>query len=173
MLTIKNLLTIIIKLIGFIFILISCVYIIPGYFHLIFLDDVMYSDEVLENPDLKMSTTLLITDIFINIAIYYFFIFRTDFILKFLRIDQELGNKQIGELNMNLQEYVQITLCVAAIVLFVISVPEIIISTVQHFRVKDEYLTLDSYGLINNIFIGLTSVLIIAFNDKISRLLTK
>ncbi|MBS7334220.1 MAG: hypothetical protein KIG88_11555, partial [Weeksellaceae bacterium] len=51
MITIRNILSILIKLIGFIFILISFIYILPGYFHLIFLDDVMYSDEILENPD--------------------------------------------------------------------------------------------------------------------------
>ncbi|QTV05277.1 hypothetical protein [Faecalibacter bovis] len=173
MITIRNILSILIKLIGFIFILISFIYILPGYFHLIFLDDVMYSDEILENPDVNMSTTLVITDIIINIALYFLLIYKTDLVIKLLRIDKSFIDMPINSLDINLQKYTQITLSVAAIVLFVLSIPEIIISTIQHFRVKNEYLSLDSYALIDNIFIGIISVLLIVFNDKISRLLTK
>ncbi|MBS7333795.1 MAG: hypothetical protein KIG88_09400, partial [Weeksellaceae bacterium] len=109
----------------------------------------------------------------INIALYFLLIYKTDLVIKFLRIDNSFIDMPINSLDINLQKYTQITLAVAAIVLFVLSIPEIIISTIQHFRVKNEYLSLDSYGLIDNIFIGIISVLLIVFNDKISRLLTK
>lgn len=171
--TIKNLLTIIVKLIGLIFILISSIYIIPGYVTLIFIEDTIYPEEIIENSDLSMALSFIITDIFINLFIYYLFIYKTELVLKFLHIDQEFTNKTIGNLNLNLQIYVQITLYITAVILCILAIPEVIISTVQHFRIKDDFLTIESFDLIHNIIISVSALLILIFSDQIARFLIK
>ena len=171
--TINQLLKILIKLIGLIFILISCIYIIPGYVNLIVTDEFVYPSEILENPDIAMSTSLVITDIVINILIYYFFIYKTDFILKLLHIDSELGEQRIGHLNLNIQKYTQITLAVIAILFITLSIPNLIISVVENFRVKSEYSSIDSFNLIENIIISLIAISLLIFNKNISNVIAK
>lgn len=171
--TIKNLLTIIVKLIGLIFILISSIYIIPGYVTLIFVEDTIYPEEMIENSDLSMALSFIITDILINLLIYYLFIYKTELVLKFLHLDQEFMNKTIGNLNLNLQSYAQITLYITALILCVFSIPELIISIIQHFRIKNEFQTIESYDLIHHIFLSLLAIFILIFSDKIARFITK
>ena len=171
--TIKTLLTILIKLIGLIFILISLIFVIPGYVNLFAMEDFIYPKDILDNPDIAMSTSLIITDIIINIAIYYFFIYKTDLILKFLRIDSQLGEIKIGKFDFNLQKYTQITLAITSIILLVLSIPELIVAIIQVLRVKDQYQSLDSFGIIENSILSIVAIILMLFNDKISKFLTK
>ena len=137
------------------------------------IDEIAFPDDLLDNPNLKMSTSLLITNILINIAIYFFFIFKTESILKILKIDQNLGETRIGILDFNLQKYAQITLAIVAIFLFVLAIPDLILSIVQNFRIKDEYNNISNFNLVENSIICLFALALMLFNDKISKFLAK
>ena len=171
MITIKNLLTILIKLIGLIFIVISCVYVIPGY--ILYWEDNFFEDDQLKNFDIPINIVLAFGDIFINLLIYYFFIYKTELITKFLHINNHLEKEVIETNSITVNKFAQIGVVIASILIFVFSFPEVVNNIVMFYMVKEEYSLIQNIEFIHNLILSLSSILLLAFNDKISKFITK
>ncbi|TGN29649.1 hypothetical protein [Empedobacter tilapiae] len=171
--TIKNLFAIIIKLIGFFFIVETFITFVPEQINLLMNFDIFFPEEIKnQNIVLFPYITLVILSI-VLFLIYYTFIYKTEIIIKLLRIEKYFGDIKIENITITIQKYAQISIIVVSIILLIFQLPIFINSTIKYFGVKDSFQDVLSTDLISSSIIILLSFIGIIFSDKLSRNFTK
>ncbi|SFN60421.1 hypothetical protein SAMN05421738_11651 [Algoriella xinjiangensis] len=171
--TIKNLFAIILKLTGFFFIIKIFTIVIPEQITLLLNYDIIFpsditSQEIIPLPIISISVILIVL-----LFVYYISIYKTEILMKFLRIENYFGDTRIENINIPIEKYVQISILVISIILLIFNIPELIISINTYFGINKNFEINLIPNLISSISISLFAIILILFSDKISRLIIK
>ena len=171
--TINNLFAIILKLTGFFFIIKIFTIVIPEQITLLLNYDIIFpsditSQEIIPLPIISISVILIVL-----LFVYYISIYKTEILMKFLRIENYFGEMRIENMNIPIEKYVQISILVISIILLIFNIPELIISINTYFGINKNFEINLIPNLISSISISLFAIILILFSDKISRLIIK
>ncbi|HBX62629.1 MAG TPA: hypothetical protein DEG63_05995, partial [Flavobacteriaceae bacterium] len=107
--TIKNLFAIIIKLIGFFFIIETFITFFPEQINLLMNFDVIFPEEIKSQNIVLFPYITLIILFIVLFLIYYTFIYKTEIMIRFLRIEKYFEDTRIKNLTIPIQKYAQIS----------------------------------------------------------------
>lgn len=171
--TIKNLFAIIIKLIGFFFIIETFITFFPEQINLLMNFDVIFPEEIKSQNIVLFPYITLIILFIVLFLIYYTFIYKTEIMIRFLRIEKYFEDTRIENLTIPIQKYAQISIIIVSIILLIFQLPIFINTTIKYFGVKDSFQDGLTSDLISSSIIILLSFIGIIFSDKLSRIFTK
>lgn len=171
--TIKNLFAIILKLIGFFFIIKIFITFIPEQINLLINFDVFFPEELRSQNIITFPYITLMLIFIILFLIYYTFIYKTEMIIRFLQIEKYFGDTKIENITIPIKKYSQISIIVVSIILLIFQLPIFINTTVKYFGVKDSFQDGLTSDLISSTIIILLSFIGIIFSDKLSKNFTK
>lgn len=167
--TIKNLFAIIIKLIGFFFIIETFITFFPEQINLLMNFDVIFPEEIKSQNIVLFPYITLIILFIVLFLIYYTFIYKTEIMIRFLRIEKYFEDTRIENLTIPIQKYAQISIIVVSIILLIFQLPIFINTTIKYFSVKDSFQNGLTSDLISSSIIILLSFIGIIFSDKLSK----
>lgn len=167
--TIKNLFAIIIKLIGFFFIIETFITFFPEQINLLMNFDVIFPEEIKSQNIVLFPYITLVVLFIVLFLIYYTFIYKTEIMIKFLRIEKYFEDTRIENLTIPIQKYAQISIIVVSIILLIFQLPIFINTTIKYFSVKDSFQNGLISDLISSSIIILLSFIGIIFSDKLSK----
>ncbi len=167
--TIKNLFAIIIKLIGFFFIIETFITFFPEQINLLMNFDVIFPEEIKSQNIVLFPYITLIILFIVLFLIYYTFIYKTEIMIRFLRIEKYFEDTRIENLTIPIQKYAQISIIIVSIILLIFQLPIIINTTIKYFSVKDSFQDGLTSDLISSSIIILLSFIGIIFSDKHSK----
>ena len=171
--TIKNLFAIIIKLIGFFFIIETFITFFPEQINLLMNFDVIFPEEIKSQNIVLFPYITLVVLFIVLFLIYYTFIYKTEIMIRFLRIEKYFEDTRIENLTIPIQKYAQISIIVVSIILLIFQLPIFINTTIKYFGVKDSFQDGLTSDLISSSIIILLSFIGIIFSDKLSKIFTK
>ncbi len=171
--TIKNLFAIIIKLIGFFFIIETFITFFPEQINLLMNFDVIFPEEIKSQNIVLFPYITLIILFIVLFLIYYTFIYKTEIMIRFLRVEKYFEDTRIENLTIPIQKYAQISIIVVSIILLIFQLPIFINTTIKYFSVKDSFQNGLTSDLISSSIIILLSFIGIIFSDKFPRIFTK
>lgn len=137
--TIKNLLAIILKLIGFFFIIQTFITFVPEQINLLINFDVIFPEEFRSQNILSFPYIVLILIFIIMFLIYYTFIYKTEIIMRALRVEKYFGDTKIESLTIPIQKYAQISIIVISIILLIFQLPIFINTIIKYYGVNDSF----------------------------------
>ncbi len=167
--TIKNLFAIIIKLIGFFFIIETFITFFPEQINLLMNFDVIFPEEIKSQNIVLFPYITLIILFIVLFLIYYTFIYKTEIMIRFLRVEKYFEDTRIENLTIPIQKYAQISIIVVSIILLIFQLPIFINTTIKYFSVKDSFQNGLTSDLISSSIIILLSFIGIIFSDKLSK----
>ncbi|STD59391.1 Uncharacterised protein [Empedobacter falsenii] len=167
--TIKNLFAIIIKLIGFFFIIETFITFFPEQINLLMNFDVIFPEEIKSQNIVLFPYITLIILFIVLFLIYYTFIYKTEIMIRFLRIEKYFEDTRIENLTIPIQKYAQISIIIVSIILLIFQLPIFINTTIKYFSVKDSFQDGLTSDLISSSIIILLSFIGIIFSDKLSK----
>ncbi|HCC95621.1 MAG TPA: hypothetical protein DEQ26_15125 [Flavobacteriaceae bacterium] len=167
--TIKNLFAIIIKLIGFFFIIETFITFFPEQINLLMNFDVIFPEEIKSQNIVLFPYITLVVLFIVLFLIYYTFIYKTEIMIRFLRIEKYFEDTRIENLTIPIQKYAQISIIVVSIILLIFQLPIFINTTIKYFSVKDSFQNGLTSDLISSSIIILLSFIGIIFSDKLSK----
>ncbi len=167
--TIKNLFAIIIKLIGFFFIIETFITFFPEQINLLMNFDVIFPEEIKSQNIVLFPYITLVVLFIVLFLIYYTFIYKTEIMIRFLRIEKYFEGTRIENLTIPIQKYAQISIIIVSIILLIFQLPIFINTTIKYFSVKDSFQNGLTSDLISSSIIILLSFIGIIFSDKLSK----
>ncbi len=167
--TIKNLFAIIIKLIGFFFIIETFITFFPEQINLLMNFDVIFPEEIKSQNIVLFPYITLVVLLIVLFLIYYTFIYKTEIMIRFLRIEKYFEDTRIENLTIPIQKYAQISIIIVSIILLIFQLPIFINTTIKYFSVKDSFQNGLTSDLISSSIIILLSFIGIIFSDKLSK----
>ncbi len=167
--TIKNLFAIIIKLIGFFFIIETFITFFPEQINLLMNFDVIFPEEIKSQNIVLFPYITLVVLFIVLFLIYYTFIYKTEIMIRFLRIEKYFEDTRIENLTIPIQKYAQISIIIVSIILLIFQLPIFINTTIKYFSVKDSFQNGLTSDLISSSIIILLSFIGIIFSDKLSK----
>ncbi len=167
--TIKNLFAIIIKLIGFFFIIETFITFFPEQINLLMNFDVIFPEEIKSQNIVLFPYITLVVLFIVLFLIYYTFIYKTEIMIRFLRIEKYFEATRIENLTIPIQKYAQISIIIVSIILLIFQLPIFINTTIKYFSVKDSFQNGLTSDLISSSIIILLSFIGIIFSDKLSK----
>lgn len=167
--TIKNLFAIIIKLIGFFFIIETFITFFPEQINLLMNFDVIFPEEIKSQNIVLFPYITLVVLFIVLFLIYYTFIYKTEIMIRFLRIEKYFEDTRIENLTIPIQKYAQISIIIVSIILLIFQLPIFINTTIKYFSVKDSFQDGLTSDLISSSIIILLSFIGIIFSDKLSK----
>ena len=171
--TIKNLFVIIIKLTGLFFIIETFTMFIPEQLNLLINFDTIFPEELRSQNILSFPYITLVLIFIILLLIYYTFIYKTEIIIRFLRIEKYFGDTKIENLTIPIQKYTQISIIIISIILFIFQFPLFINVITKYFGVIESYREGIFPELISSTITIMLSFVGIIFSDKFSKFFTK
>ncbi|WP_353165142.1 hypothetical protein [Empedobacter brevis] len=171
--TIKNLFVIIIKLTGLFFIIETFTIFIPEQLNLLINFDTIFPEELRSQNILSFPYITFILIFIILLLIYYTFIYKTEIIIRFLRIEKYFGDTKIENLTIPIQKYTQISIIIISIILFIFQFPLFINVITKYFGVIESYREGIFPELISSTITIMLSFVGIIFSDKFSKFFTK
>ncbi len=167
--TIKNLFAIIIKLIGFFFIIETFITFFPEQINLLMNFDIIFPEEI-KNQNIVLFPYITLVVLFIVLfLIYYTFIYKTEIMIRLLRIEKYFEDTRIENFTIPIQKYAQISIIVVSIILLTFELPIFINTTIKYFSVKDSFQNGLTSDLISCSIIIILSFIGIIFSDKLSK----
>ena len=167
--TIKNLFAIIIKLIGFFFIIETFITFFPEQINLLMNFDIIFPEDIKSQNIVLFPYITLIILFIVLFLIYYTFIYKTEIMIRFLRIEKYFEDTRIENLTIPIQKYAQISIIIVSIILLIFQLPIFINTTIKYFSVKDSFQDGLTSDLISSSIIILLSFIGIIFSDKLSK----
>ena len=167
--TIKNLFAIIIKLIGFFFIIETFITFFPEQINLLMNFDIIFPEEIKSQNIVLFPYITLVVLFIVLFLIYYTFIYKTEIMIRFLRIEKYFEDTRIENLTIPIQKYAQISIIIVSIILLIFQLPIFINTTIKYFSVKDSFQDGLTSDLISSSIIILLSFIGIIFSDKLSK----
>lgn len=167
--TIKNLFAIIIKLIGFFFIIETFITFFPEQINLLMNFDIIFPEDIKSQNIVLFPYITLIILFIVLFLIYYTFIYKTEIMIRFLRVEKYFEDTRIENLTIPIQKYAQISIIVVSIILLIFQLPIFINTTIKYFSVKDSFQNGLTSDLISSSIIILLSFIGIIFSDKLSK----
>ena len=167
--TIKNLFVIIIKLTGLFFIIETFTMFIPEQLNLLINFDTIFPEEVRSQNILSFPYITLVLIFIILLLIYYIFIYKTEIIIRFLRIEKYFGDTKIENLTIPIQKYTQISIIIISIILFIFQFPVFINVITKYFGVIESFREGIFPELISSTITIMLSFVGIIFSDKLSK----
>ncbi|MGV0755143.1 hypothetical protein ACTS95_05800 [Empedobacter brevis] len=181
--TIKNLFVIIIKLTGLFFIIETFTMFIPEQLNLLINFDTIFPEELRSQNILSFPYITLVLIFIILLLIYYIFIYKTEIIIRFLRIEKYFGDTKIENLTIPIQKYTQISIIIISIIiisiiiisiiLFIFQFPVFINVITKYFGVIESFREGIFPELISSTITIMLSFVGIIFSDKFSKFFTK
>ncbi|QHC84553.1 hypothetical protein AS589_06990 [Empedobacter brevis] len=171
--TIKNLFVIIIKLTGLFFIIETFTMFIPEQLNLLINFDTIFPEELRSQNILSFPYITLVLIFIILLLIYYIFIYKTEIIIRFLRIEKYFGDTKIENLTIPIQKYTQISIIIISIILFIFQFPAFINVITKYFGVIESFREGIFPELISSTITIMLSFVGIIFSDKFSKFFTK
>ncbi|MFV0143773.1 MULTISPECIES: hypothetical protein [Empedobacter] len=168
--TIKNLFAIILKLIGLFFIIFIFTIFIPEQINVLLNMDIFYPgvETFVPFPIITIISILIILFI-----IYYLTIYRTEIMMKFLRIDKYFGNEKIENNEISISKFVQIGILISSVIILVFNLPEFIKDIITYLSAKDAYKQSLTFIFLGSGITSVLAIILLIFSDKISKSLTK
>lgn len=171
--TVKNLFVIIIKLTGLFFIIETFTMFIPEQLNLLINFDTIFPEELRSQNILSFPYITLVLIFIILLLIYYIFIYKTEIIIRFLRIEKYFGDTKIENLTIPIQKYTQISIIIISIILFIFQFPVFINVITKYFGVIESFREGIFPELISSTITIMLSFVGIIFSDKFSKFFTK
>ncbi len=171
--TIRNLFVIILKLIGFFFIIETLITSIPEQISLLINYDTIFPEEIRTQNSISFPIITITITFIILLFIYYIFIYNTEILIKFLKIEKYFKDKKIENLDIPIQKYTQISIIIISIILLIFQVPIFINLLTKYFGVIESFATELKINLISSTIIILISFIGIIFSDKLSKFFSK
>lgn len=171
--TIKNLFVIIIKLTGLFFVIETFTMFIPEQLNLLINFDTIFPEELRSQNILSFPYITLVLIFIILLLIYYIFIYKTEIIIRFLRIEKYFGDTKIENLTIPIQKYTQISIIIISIILFIFQFPVFINVITKYFGVIESFREGIFPELISSTITIMLSFVGIIFSDKFSKFFTK
>ncbi|WP_334125681.1 hypothetical protein [Empedobacter brevis] len=171
--TIKNLFVIIIKLTGLFFIIETFTMFIPEQLNLLINFDTIFPEELRSQNILSFPYITFVFIFIILLLIYYTFIYKTEIIIRFLRIEKYFGDTKIENLTIPIQKYTQISIIIISIILFIFQFPVFINVITKYFGVIESFREGIFPELISSTITIMLSFVGIIFSDKFSKFFTK
>lgn len=171
--TIKNLFVIIIKLTGLFFVIETFTMFIPEQLNLLINFDTIFPEELRSQNILSFPYITLVLIFIILLLIYYIFIYKTEIIIRFLRIEKYFGDTKIENLTIPIQKYTQISIIIISIILFIFQFPVFINVITKYFEVIESFREGIFPELISSTITIMLSFVGIIFSDKFSKFFTK
>jgi len=135
--------------------------------------DIIFPEEVRSQDVVLFPYITLVVLFIILFLIYYTFIYKTEIIIRLLRIEKYFGETRIENLTIPIQKYIQISIIVVSIVLLIVQLLVFIHTLMKYLGVKESYQEGLISDLISSTIVVLFSSIGIVFNDKLSRNLAK
>ncbi len=146
---------------------------VPEQINLLINLDIIFPEEVRSQDVVLFPYITLVVLFIILFLIYYTFIYKTEIIIRLLRIEKYFGETRIENLTIPIQKYIQISIIVVSIVLLIVQLLVFIHTLMKYLGVKESYQEGLISDLISSTIVVLFSSIGIVFNDKLSRNLAK
>ena len=168
--TIKNLFAIILKLIGLLFIIFIFTTFIPEQINVLLNLEMFYPgvETFIPFPLITIFTILIIL-----FVIYYLTIYRTELMMKFLRIEKYFGNEKIESNEISISKFVQIGILITSVIILVFNLPEFIKDLITYLSAKDAYKQSLTFIFLGSGITSIIAIILLIFSDKIAKILTK
>ncbi|MGV0955266.1 hypothetical protein ACTS91_02260 [Empedobacter falsenii] len=131
--------------------------------------DVIFPEEIKSQNIVLFPYITLIILFIVLFLIYYTFIYKTEIMIRFLRIEKYFEDTRIENLTIPIQKYAQISIIIVSIILLIFQLPIFINTTIKYFSVKDSFQDGLTSDLISSSIIILLSFIGIIFSDKLSK----
>ncbi|MBF0598464.1 hypothetical protein [Faecalibacter rhinopitheci] len=115
----------------------------------------------------------IITILIILFVIYYLTIYKTELLIKFLKIEKYFGNEKIESNNVSISKFTQIGILISSVIILVFNLPNFIKDLITYLSAKDAYQQSLTYIFLGSGITSLLALILLIFSDKISLTLTK
>ncbi|HEY4539132.1 MAG TPA: hypothetical protein VIG94_03855 [Faecalibacter sp.] len=168
--TIKNFIAIVLKFIGLFFILFIFTSFIPEQINYLFNMDLFYPgiETFIPFPLITIIVVLIIL-----FGIYYTTIYKTELMLKFLKIDKHFGDQKIESEQLQLPKFTQIGVLLVCITILIFQLPIFIKELVTYISAEGKYQESLTYIFLGSGISSFLALMGFMFSDKIASALTK